>query len=344
MGSIPIASTSYISNWKAIFFCDIVKKTKPWLKDTIHMIKKFLLFFICLFSVSHAHMQTSLILKKKHREWFYDGNKINKSSEENFQKVIIKWQSIVEKLWSNIIQNICAEFGISEEDFFNLINEKEVQELYRKLKPEDKSQIGKNYVTSSIKHALRQHTNSKCSVVLFDSEESIIETFGLLKSHQILCNINFFSPENITYMHQSYPEQGMYYSPDIDTCIDIKHFLLLNIAIGASYINHNVDFFSVALNCFTINDKSISEKTVAQFEKFTAILSILEAILQSLNPLEAAIFIRETVEPSAFEEQEKMLWSSLIQDLELCYNQSDLRLFYTNLEQNMAYIKTTQAK
>jgi hypothetical protein len=288
------------------------------------------------------NIHSDLILHKKPTEWLFAGQIIRENPKHPFEECKQKWQKWLTKTWQTIVEDIGNEVGLSEEQFTSLLFEKEIQSLYHKTKEPRKLTFLKklSFEAQAITDLIGEHSLAQCDIEFQPEMEYTIITRGLGASHLVQCNSSFFNQQQIEYIVANYLIFATYYSPldrtDLTSCINVRTLALLMIASAASHINHHKDFFATVMHEFNINQKQCSEETKIRFEQFCHIRCSLEAIFQSENPLEAALFLHSTVVTSSPHEELKLkLWKRVAKDLERCYDPEDLASYQEHIKPHL---------
>jgi hypothetical protein len=293
-------------------------------------------------TLTEFNIHSDLILHKKPIEWSFAGQAIRKNPNYSFKECKQKWQKWLTKTWQHIMTNIADEVGLSEEQFTSLLFEKEIQNLYYQTKQQRKISFSKKVPREALVIAefLGEHSLAQCEIEFLPDLEYTIITRGLGASHLVQCDTSFFNKHNIEYINAQYLIFTRYYSPldrtDLTSCINIRTLSLLMIASAASHINHSKDFFATVIHEFNINQKQCSEETKIRFEQFCHLRSSLEAVFQSENPLESALFLHSTVLTSSPHEELKLkFWKRVARDLERCYHPKDLASYHAHIKPHL---------
>lgn len=304
-----------------------------------HIFSLFVLFF-CNTIVAEFDINSTLILNYR-PDWVFEGSYIRKNPKYSFKKCVHKWQRWFEKMWQPISEQIADEFVISQDHFSVLFFEKNIREIYFSTKDSSKEFFEKSDcpITQYIKKTLALYTAALCKVILTGNMGPSTSTRGLGAEHIVQCNNNFFNKENIAYIESPFTLQNFYFTPqeraDIQSSIDVRNLASLILAVSGSQINHNQDFFNTVVHNFTINQKTLSEEIQLKFSEFCHLRNTLEAVFQSVNPLEAAWFFYSTITPgSPYEDLQIKFWEMIIKDLENCYHPDDLEAYYSKTERN----------
>lgn len=296
-----------------------------------------------IFTAKNIH--STLVLEKKHSSWLFNNDcEIRRNPELPFENVIKKWQKWVDKKWAVISAEICKTFDLTEAEFTGMLHNEEALRLYKQLSLRPKLTTKRSRVLAFIKHSLRQHSKAKFKVIMDPELSTTTRNVGASPKHFVLCSPDFFSEDHINYIYDKSPKSDMYYSPharkNAISCINLKIFIPYILAVTASHINHDKDFFGSAIHYFTINKQQISEETQIAFEYFCYIRSAIEAVFQSANPLEVALFLHASVELGSPRSQpEILLWKEMIKDLRNCYHPEDLEEYMEYMAPNLEQAK-----
>lgn len=305
-----------------------------------------LLSILCFLSLSifAKNYHNQLIIPSAHVDepsWSYCNKPIRQREDSSFSNLVEKWNQQINVIWQKLQNKIREELNIYTEQIDYYLNDQRFitaylnyyRQAFEEFIDETAEQkidpIVINYVHNKL-HYLQ--ISKPVKIYTYNEMDFFAYTFGTnQEGHYIILNPNFYQPENIRalYAAEAKGEAYLCIQPHSSThnsrIIEYNNLFHLSLAIAASGITHQGDYFSKMLQIFTYNKEQLSKDTQTYGGDFTLLRGYLEACLTSKNPLEAAIFINEYFE---LHQEFKLLWQDFIQDIENCYNEQDLEDYY----------------
>ncbi|MBM17544.1 MAG: hypothetical protein CL947_00565 [Epsilonproteobacteria bacterium] len=315
-------------------------------------ILKVSLFFLCFFNTVISKQNQNLLLSQEPRLRFHNNEQII-LKKNSYQELIKKWNKLFNNTWQKLRNYIEQDLQLPFEQVETLLANPNLAQLYFELKEND-LQKSQDYIISEedidpevlhfIKHFIQKFTTKKnIKILLSNRLSTITATSGTdTHTHFIICNSNLYSKENIKHFYEALSENnGIFY---IEPCtnksvrfIELSNLLLVGLLEAASHIEHQSNLFTFLLTNFNFVNKKLSQKAIHLCWHFTEIRSMIEAVLQSKNPLETALFIGK-IRYKSKSNKERMLWKNLVNDIASCYTKESLQRFkYAIAEINSLY-------
>jgi len=216
---------------------------------------------------------------------------------------------------------------------YNSLKEKELLKLYNATLQEDIDPEVLDFITRIVQ---RYCTKKNIKIMLSSNINTITATFGSdSNTHYLICHATIYSQEHIRQYYDSLASSnGAFYieasSKNSVRSIEFSNFLLLGLIEAASHIQHQSNFFTFLVSNFKFSDLRPSESTIQSCWHITETRGIIEAVLQSKNPLESALFIGKTRKSN---NKEKALWKKLVKELADCYEPESLEFFKTSIHE-----------
>lgn len=306
----------------------------------------FFLIFLSLFQAisTEFNIHSDLILNREPNEWFFATRVIRKNPNYSFEGCKQKWQQRLNKMWKEVSTVIAHDLKITSKELRSMPYDKRFQKAYYKVASNKKGSISKRKTrrpynrklkkTQIISDLIKEHSLAQCKVMFCSNMNSALLTTGTGTTFLIKCCPSFFNEETIEYVKTGFLHLNRYFSlrrrADFISYIDRRNLVFLLIATSASYMNHNDDFFLTAILNFIINKQKASAITNAMVKEFFSLRNLIEAVFQSGNPLEVALFLRSNVATGSMNENFQIqLWEDLAHDIEKCYHPEDLEAYYT---------------
>ncbi|MBI2353304.1 hypothetical protein HYV11_03635 [Candidatus Dependentiae bacterium] len=291
---------------------------------------------------NHYFDQRLFLLQKQSALCFYNDVEI-KLKKDVYEKLIQRWQLRLENSWLSFYENLEKEINLSWRQLFDLLNDKKIAVHYYLLKEKVLDSLNASdcvdekeadpYVINFIKKHLQKYCSKKnIKVALSPSIRTVVATYGSdATSHFVICNSLIYTRENIQRCFPpcvDKPKKCFRVErvlSDEYRCIEWSNLLAIGLIEAASYINHQNSLLSFLVSNIQCGEKKLSLETQKRCLSLIELQSLLEAILQSKNPLESALFISQTKKRSIKEEK---LWNKLVQELAACYAEESLSIFY----------------
>lgn len=263
-----------------------------------------------------------------------------------YEQLVERWNNRLQRSWDNFYARLQNDIGTPKEIFYRYLYDKTITQHYNSLKEKDLSTLKDTEYTSEedidpevltfIKKIIKKHCSKKnIKILLTPHINTLTATFGSDKgTHYLICNSAVYAKEHIKQYYDSLTtNNGTFYIEHLATSvrsIELSNFLIIGLIEAASHIQHQSNLFTFLVANFKFSDKKPSEATI-QFGWYIAeVRGILEAVLQSKNPLETAIFIGKTRKRN---EKERKLWKKLIHELADCYNEESLEYFKASIRE-----------
>lgn len=313
-------------------------------------IKLSILFLLTILPTFSA-TEESFWLPQKPTMRFHNNEPI-KLKKGSYEALVARWEKRLNKSWQRFYENLNSEVGLSPEQLEAYVNDETLANIYSSLKekellkiPEclDESSIDPDVLTF-IKRVLQKHcTKKNIKIIITPHINTITATFGSDKStHYLICHANIYSPEHIKHFYDSLASNNgaFYIEPSNNNSvrfIELANFLLVGLIEAASHIEHQSNLLTFLISNFKFSEQRPTESTIQSCWHITEIRGIIESILQSKNPLEAALFIGKTRKRNA---KEQALWRKLISELADCYEQESLDVFKASIQEIKSLYKS----
>lgn len=294
-----------------------------------------LTIIVCTNSIFFSN-EFKLWLPQESNLRFYNNEAIVLKSEQ-YKIFLEKWNNILNKFWHKVLKNIENDTSLTLQKLETYLQDETLAMLYTNAH-EQKLTIENGYiheeeidpvVLNFIKRTVSKYTTKNIKIVLSSNIPSVTATFGTDQStHYLICNSNLYTTEIIQHYYDALANNKGAFYVDFNKkqirFIEYSNFLLMGIIEAASHIEHQHNLFTFLLSNFKFANKEVSSKTLHLCWQFTNMRGIIEAILQSKNPLESAYFYIKVHNQS---ESDKTLWQSFLKDLAQCYSASSLKTF-----------------
>lgn len=263
------------------------------------------------------------------------------SHYDAYQQVIDRWQNKLTKCSQDFFESLYNDLQIIPEQVFEQLNNTTLAASYHKImNAECQTQILSKFIHEDdadpeiinfIRYTLQKYTSKKnILIVLTDLFTTLTATYGSdLYEHIVFCNINIYTKENIKtyYSTLNGGKRIFYIEPLKDNAfrfIDLSNLLIFGLTEAACHIEHQTMFLDFLITRCRCHGSYASKNTIKLVEKLHEFLGLLEAVFQSPNPLESAIFIMKS--PHRDENSKKAL-KTLIKDIATSYSKKSLEEF-----------------
>ena len=231
-------------------------------------------------------------------------------NQQKWDKFLFIWNKKIENTWNKIYQALLDETGISTEVLKFFMKTEVSKGLYKIMCKNKADKILKNgieekeidpVVLSFIKETTRKYTSKKnIKIILVPKMSLLTGTFGSDDGeHYILCQQETYNRENIEAIYESRQNKSASFHFELtenkENCrvINMENLLTIGLAESALHVEHESNFFSFVLSNIPLNGEKASDRTSGLCHFLTNTQMIFEAILQSKNPLEAAMFLKK---------------------------------------------------
>jgi len=304
----------------------------------------FIFLFYSLFAsyITANNFHDSFVLPCKPLLTFYDNEPIHINAKK-YQQIIDKWQQKLELTWKNLLQELNKKIKISSSQIDELLTSEAFTHTYTMIRKKEVYQTkdmctyeedADPIIINFIKHFLYKHCSPKnLKIILTPHMPDIVSVCGSNSdTHYVFCNSILYSTENIKHCYEALTGNNGLFNINILEAsdiqfIEISNLLLVGITKVASHIEHQNNIFSFLIS-YLLYNKHISEEEgmpiVKRYMQYTEIRSILEAIFQSKNPLEAAFYCAKSHNPST---REYKILQELTRDIATCYHPQSLAKF-----------------
>lgn len=274
----------------------------------------------------------------------YDNTSITFTNLQAYQAVIDKWQVKLHCGFEKFFDALANQLDLSPDQIVEQLSNAKFAYHYHALKNLDKDALedaiflsedeADPEVVGFIKNMVQRYTDKpNIKIILTDAIASPTITYGSdLYGHYILCNMYLYNKKNIeTYYASIDGDRKILYDflPDGSIrWIDLANLLPLKLVEVASAVQHQTALFSFLIMHASYHNKAISEKTIKLGIQLHNFLNLLTAVFQSINPLEAALFLLKSPQN---QHNEKLL-KCLVKDLSQSYSQQSLNKFKWHIE------------
>ena len=302
------------------------------------------IFLTLTFTTIKSEVDAPFWLPQKPSLRFHNNEPI-KLKQGSYEALVTRWQKRLTKSWDTFYTNLNNDTGITPELLDVYINDANIANIYSSAKEKEASRLQLNQdeanidpiVLDYIKRIVHRYcTKKNIKIIITPHINTITATFGSdQNTHYLLCHAGIYTPEHIKHIYESLGSpNGAFYIEKSPTkslrFIELSNFLLIGLIEAASHIQHQSNLLTFFISNISIEDIRPSDKTIQSCWHITEIRGILESILQSKNPLEAALFIGKTRNRNA---KEKALWQQFIKDLADCYEPESLELFRASIRE-----------
>ncbi len=310
--------------------------------------QKIFFIFLCFFThplVAASHDLPGSLQIKLPSFRFYDGSKIKFVSNHAYQTAVQKWQTILQRSFKNLFVQIEAETNTSFEQLFSQLSNPKLLSRYHILRETDFScnqdsqdndtllyQEQDNIdpeILNFIKNVVYRHTTKRnITFVLTSHISTLTTTYGSdLHQHYVFCNACIYTKEAIrNYYDSLQKEHGVFVVERLKSnsirAIEISNLLIFGLIEAAGKIESQSDLMSFLIFHCRLDGKKVSKSTAALCFKLYEIQNRIQAILQTNNPLEVAIFIYKS--PSV-KGKEKKIWKNFMQSIAQSYHQNSIK-------------------
>lgn len=257
---------------------------------------------------------------------------------EAFDDLIDRWQIKLQNSWKKFYNQLEADIGMKQKDLEILLANQSLSNMYSNLKEIDwlkhneyKAEDANPEIVDFIKRTVQKYcTKKNIKIILSSHINTITATFGSDQTtHYLICHAKVYTPENIAYYYEYLANNnGAFYVEKMENnryrCIELSNFLILGIIEAASHIQHQSNLLSFFVSNLKKADQRAQLSTIQLGHYIVEIRGMLEAVFQSKNPLEAALFIGKS---KMKDEKERKLWKKLVQEIASCYTQESLHFF-----------------
>jgi len=306
---------------------------------------RFFIFLFCSFFtpfITANNFHDSFVLPHKPLLTFYDNESIHINAKM-YQQVIDKWQQKLSKTWQSVSDNLNGKVKVSSQQIDELLANNAFTRLYMVNKNNEVSQMQDMYISEEkaepevinfIKRLLNKYCSKKnIKVILTPYIPALVLTCGSdSDTHYVFCNSTLYSTENIKHYYEALTNnKGLFNINILEASdiqfIEISNLLLIGIIKAASHVEHQSNLLSYLISYLLFNnhvDEKEAMQIIKRYIQYTEIRSILEAIFQSKNPLEAAIYSTKSHIPST---REYKTLQELTRDIATCYHPQSLAKF-----------------
>ena len=328
------------------------------MKELVMKFKQFLSFIFFSFSLIQAdNFHNQLIIPSVNIYnpfWEFAGQKISQKEDHSFESLISKWNDKLDILCRKLNSKIRNDIGFSIYQLDYYMEQKIFVDVYtdyykrifgdmleEEIESDDQTVL--NFIQLKLYYL---QCNKPLNIRIKDNLAIPAFSFGSDKNdHYLFVNSNLYSPENIAdvYKIATQKDYKFYLAPHVNyhesRVIEYCNLLHFGIAQALSGILHQSDYFSKLLIYFTYGNKSNSKETFTYGAHYMQFRSLLEASLQSKNPVEVAIFFEPQLDN--LNQEFILLWREFIEDIKNCYNQDDLNDYLTRARyERQSYLYT----
>lgn len=290
-------------------------------------------------SIESQHFQ--LKLQKLPLFKLYDDSPIVFKSRNAYQEVINRWQKKLNKGAEKLFNQLYLELNITPEQIYEQFdNQKLIDNYHRLTEAEIACQSSKQFISeedadpeviSFIRNVLQRYcTKENITIILTDAISCMTTTYGSdLQQHYLFCHMHMYTAENIKKYYNSINGGPKVFCVEqlknnSVRWIDLSNILMLGLIEASSSIEHQTDFFTFLLQHCNCRGKQASAQTIRLSCQLHEFFVLLEAIFQSTNPLEAALFFLKSPHRS---QADKKMWKILVKDIAQSYSTQSLEQF-----------------
>jgi len=271
--------------------------------------------------------------------WEFAGQTISQKEEGVFAQLIEKLHDQLHVLCKQLNDKIRIDIGASIQQLDYYMEQKMFVDLYadyyKRLFGDiiDEEQQDDQTVFNFINLKL-YYLQCKKPVHIRLKENLAIPAFSFgcdKQAHFLVVNRNLYNPEHIEEIYElaAQKKYEFYLAPHVNyhesRVIEYCNLLHFGIAQALSGVLHQGDYFSKLLIYFMYNNKSTSQETYTYGIDYIQYRSLLEACLQSKNPVEAAIFFEPQLDNLS--QEFVLLWREFIENIKNCYDPEDLKSY-----------------
>lgn len=304
------------------------------------------LSFFAILNEAHTHdidnsMQQTMefnlpkIPKQFH---FHDHTKIGFQNPQIYAQTIQRWQEKLTLGATKLFDQLQQEINLSPAEIYQYTKNEQILNRYHILKkseiilPSTDTIIAQEDMDPEILNYLQsmffKYTNKRnVTFYLTDQISSLTATYGSdAKGHYVFCHSYMYDKKHIQQYYDSLQNQHGYYY--IEACehndirwIEIPIMLQIGLIEAASHIQHQKNLIGFILSNYSFQGKRASQESINRYVKLETFHCLLEAVFQSRNPLEVAIFLMKMTHKSP---DYKALWKAIVKDIAQCYDVSSL--------------------
>ncbi len=273
--------------------------------------------------------------------WEFAGQQIHEKEHDSFAQLVSKWNNQLNLLYKKLNNKIQNDIGVSIKQLDYYMEQKQFIEAYInyyktifcELLDENNENFEDLFIINFIQMKLDYlQCNKSIKIKCQENLTMPFFTFGADQDgHVLLINSDFYTPEIIQYVYELAEQDNykFYITPQANyhesRVIEYSNLLHCNIAQAVSQIMHQGDYFSKLLIYFIFNKKSTSEEIQDYGDHYNQFRSLLEACLQSKNPLEVAIYFEPQLD--SLSQEFVLLWREFIEDIKDSYDVDDLKAY-----------------
>jgi len=316
---------------------------------------------ICIFSLlSNSRFITTHYSATQHARlhlpktpktfYFHDHTIIDFQSEQAYDNVIKKWQGKLTAASLKLFNQLETELDLSPSEIYEYTTNQQVLSRYHILNkseialPNSDGIITEDNMDPEILCFLQsiffKYTNKRnVTFFLIDQLPSLTATYGSdVHGHFVFCHSYMYNKQHIQQYYESLQNQSGYYY--IESCdqnnmrwIEIPTMLQIGLIEAASHAQHQKNLIGFILRNYAFQGKRASEESINLYLKLETFHCLLEAVFQSRNPLEVAVFLMKANHKSP---DYKILWRGIVKDIAKSYDASSLettKLFAKKMKQ-----------
>lgn len=267
---------------------------------------------------------------------FYDKTTINFHNPQIYPQTIQRWQEKLRLGTTKLFNQLQQEINLSPAEIYEHTTNPQIIDHYhttnanRYLKP---NVIDQEHMDPEILFFLQtvlfQYTDKRnITFYLTDDISCITATYGSdAQGYHVLCDASVYNKKHIhDYYATLQSSNGFYYVAqcgDNDTkWIETSTLLKIGLIDATSRIQHQTGLIRFVLTDYKFNGKSASNESIKLYAKLESFRCLLEAVFQSYNPLETAVFLSKMQHDTP---ADKTLWKSIVKDIAQCYDANSLK-------------------
>lgn len=271
--------------------------------------------------------------------YFYDLTKIHIMPRDGYHKLIDVWQERLNKASRQLFDQLSKELGLTPQAIYDHASNKHIVGRYHILKKSEFMTPIANCIVHEkdidpeillfLQSIVQKYTTKRdIHFCLTDKIPGITTTYGSdLEGYWIFCNASVYTKEHIAQYYESLQDQhGYFYVEQLDSgemrWIEISSLLQIGLIEAASRVQHQTSLLGFILNNFSFKGRKASKQSVELYGRIQEIHTLLEATLQSHNPLEVAVFLMrmESNEP-----KDRKIWRKIVTDIAQIYDPTSIQ-------------------
>ena len=275
--------------------------------------------------------------------WEFAYQTISQKEDGAFERLVEKWENIVDTKWQKLNEAVYEEIGINADQLCYYLSDQDFIDAYihcykawyedfiDEKYPQYFDPIVLNFIHLKLYYL---GCGKPTQINRLDDIPMLTTSFGSDSNrHYLIVNEHIYNKDNMQVLYGLTEKKIVKYQIIPHTnfhkslAIEYANLLHLGIVQSLSNIVHQSDFFIKLLQVIIYSKKTLSEKTQKYGSDHLIFISFLESALQSKNPVEIALFLEPQLDNLHFEFA--TLWQEFIQDLQNCYDADDLEKYET---------------